>query len=86
MWLSFGFHLKEPQLSRWKSTESSTIQEWLSKIRYMSLMSKLTALYRCRAGQCNALVGFGVRWGPFLSSKYAGYQMVNIRDSILTIL
>lgn len=52
----------------WKSAEIPLISEWLGKIRYMGLISKISAMGKYRTGRRNTLEKFQIQREPFLLS------------------
>lgn len=60
--------------SKWKSPTVPTINEWLSKIRYMAIMAKISAICIYRVGQMSALTEFNRHWEPFICSKYSHFS------------
>lgn len=67
-----------PIVKKWKPAEIPSMNEWLSKVRYVGLMSKLTAICNYRAGHKSAVLSFYMQWESFMLSNYAGYQVTNI--------
>lgn len=51
----------------WKADTSPTKEESLSKVRYIFLMSKLTAINRYRMGEIKAIEVFLQLWKPFVT-------------------
>lgn len=72
--------------SKWKSPDVPSVSKWLSKIRYMGLRGKLSAICSYRAGRENALAEFRKQWEPFLLSKCSAFQKFDVQLSILAVL
>lgn len=69
---------------RWKSVEVPTLREWLSKVHYMCLVNKLSAMCRYGAGYVNDVKMF-VTMGVVMS-RYAENQLTNVKEYILSVL
>lgn len=69
----------------WKEHEKVTMTEWIAKVRYMCLISKLTAVMRHWGGQSNALNAFKLQWSCFVKSKYSKVQE-RVSSQVLSIL
>lgn len=54
----------------WKSDQELAAKAWERKIRYMCLISKLTAINRYSAGRKSAVIEFTIQSVCFLISKY----------------
>lgn len=72
--------------SKWKPSEVPSMNDWLSEIRYMALMNKLSAICACKTGHEKALANFTALWKLFLSSRYAGYQLQVKQYCVLSML
>lgn len=51
--------------SNWKSTEVPSKEKWLGKVRFVFLMSKLSALINYRQGDSLTFFHFKKIWAPF---------------------
>lgn len=58
--------------SNWKSTVAPHKHQRLAKIRFISLIGKLTAIVKCKQRQVKAIDLFQNRWGSFLSTLFSG--------------
>lgn len=52
-----------------KSVEIPTWEEWISKVRYMCLITNVSAMCIYRAGHYQAIVNFMSQWGVFVNSR-----------------
>lgn len=69
-----------------EDTDIPTVREWLSKVRFMGTMAKITAICRNRAGNVNAISDFIQHWGVFMLSKYLGFSQSNTHAQVLAAL
>lgn len=66
----------------WKLQDTLKLSDWVGKMRFVCLMSKVTALYKYRAGVEQALRDFMCQWAPFINSQYAGVLSDYLGDII----
>lgn len=52
--------------THWKSGILPSKEDWWAKLRFILLMSKLTALVKFRQGNLSAITKFKQQWAPFL--------------------
>lgn len=68
-----------------KSEEELLLRDWDSKVRYMCLISQLTAISRYRAAEKSAITDFNSHWECFANSKHSKIDR-KVKDCILSIL
>lgn len=66
--------------TNWKSTTLPLVEEWISQVRYVFLMGKLSAVCRYRMGQEKAIELFPFQWSVFVELKYVNSCHVSIRE------
>lgn len=70
--------------SKWRTPEIPIVGTWLSKVRFMGMMAKITAICGHRAGNRNAMSDLTQQWR--LCSKYLGFSQSNLYAQVLVVL
>lgn len=58
---------------KWKTNFIPTVDEWLSRIRFLFLMCKLTAISKYRSGTIKALDLFSKQWNRIASAAILSF-------------
>lgn len=74
--------------SKWKTPDIPTVNEWLTKVRFMGLLAKkLSAVCRYNLQvMWVQLIKFTQQWGLPMLSNFLGFSRLNIHAEILAIL
>lgn len=70
----------------WKTTKMPSKLEWMQKMYYILLMSKLLAMCKFHAGQFRALILFKAIWQLFITYWYSLYSHDNTQEQFLEII
>lgn len=74
------------EASGWKYMKPPRINDWVKKIQFCALMSKITAVMDYRVGHKEALDDYCKVWDPFWRSVNVGESNKGVRDLVLFVL
>lgn len=70
----------------WKQQEPPSIGEWLTKVRFLCLLNKLSGRCRFRSDDDKALDRFQQQLSCFMASRFANQSTMEVNDYLLSFI